>query len=103
MVLALGNDLGAEGGGGALAEELVIILLNVQFFRNIINLGDSDVTSAVEAISNFKGVDSLVEEFLGLLEDSSSKDHNTGGTVTNLIVLRSRKLSEKLGGLVMDL
>jgi len=64
---------------------------------------DSDLTSLIETISNLEGVDTLLKELLGLLEDSSSQNDNTGGTITDFIVLRGGKLGQKFGGLMVNL
>ena len=68
-----------------------------------LNFLDGDLTSLVESVRNFERVDSLVQQFLGLVKDSSSKDNNTGSSIADFIVLRGRKLGKEFGGLVMDL
>jgi hypothetical protein len=88
-VLALAHDLGAEGGLGALSEEFVIVFLDVDFLLDFLHFLDSDVTSFLETISNLEWMDSFVQKFLGLVEDGSSEYNNTGGTISNLIILRS--------------
>ena len=64
---------------------------------------DGDVTSALKSIGNLQWVDTLVEELLSLLEDGTSKDDNTGSTITNFVVLGGREFCEKFGGLMVDL
>jgi hypothetical protein len=86
--LAFADDLRAEGSHGALAEELVVVLGNVNFLLDLIKLLDSDLTSGVEAICNLKGVETLIKELLGLLKDCTSEDHNTGSTITDFVILR---------------
>lgn len=103
VVLALGDDLGSEGGSGALSEVRVVIFVDVNLSCDFLNLGNRDFASLVKSVRNFEGVDTLVEELLGLVEDSSSEDDNTGGTVTDLVVLGRGELGKEFGGLVMDL
>ena len=69
----------------------------------MIKLVDGDVASLLETIGDLERVNALVEQLLGLLEDGASEDDNTGGTVTNLVILGSGELNKKLGGLMMDL
>ena len=103
VILALGDNLGAEGGHGALSEILVVILLDVDLLLDAVKLVDGDVASLLETIGNLERVNALVEQLLGLLEDGASEDDNTGGTVTDLVILGGGKLNKKLGGLMMDL
>ena len=72
-------------------------------FQLVNAVADGDLTSLIEAVSNLEWVDALLKEFLGLLKDGSSKHNDTSGAVTDLVVLRSGKLSQKSGSLVMDL
>jgi hypothetical protein len=60
MVLALADYLGAESSSGTLAKELVIVLLNVDFLLNSFNSLDSNITCALEAISDLEGMNALV-------------------------------------------
>jgi hypothetical protein len=88
MVLALADDLGAESSDGTLAEELVIVLLNVNLLLDLINTLDSNIASLFEAVSNLQGVNTLVKKFLSLIKEGSSKNDNTSGSITDLIILR---------------
>jgi hypothetical protein len=81
----------------------VVIFVDVNLSCDSLNLLNRDFTSLVKSVRNFEGVDALVEELLGLVEDSTSEDDNTGGSVTDLVVLGRGKLGKKFGGLVMDL
>jgi hypothetical protein len=103
VILALRDNLRSEGGSSALSEFGVVVFLDVELLLDVTDSLDSDVTSLVETISNLEGVDTLLEELLGLLEDGSSQDDNTSGTVTDLIVLRGGKLGQKFGGLMVNL
>jgi hypothetical protein len=48
-------------------------------------------------------MDAFVQKLLSLVEDGSSKNDNTSGTISNFIILRSRELNKKSGSLMMDL
>ena len=88
MLLALADDLGAEGGPGAGSQLSIIVLEDIKLFLDLLDSVDSDVTGLFETISNFKGVDALVQKFLGLLEDSTCEHDDTGGAIADLVVLR---------------
>ena len=103
VILALAHDLGSKSGGCTLSQELIVVLLDIKLFLHFEGSGDSDVTSALETISNLQWVDALIEELLGLLKDGAGKDDNTSSTITNLIVLGGREFCEKFGGLMVDL
>ena len=103
MILALADDLGAESGDGALAKEFMIILLNVDLLLDSINPLHSNIACTLETISNLEGVNSLVKKFLGLIEEGSSKNNDTSSSITDLVVLRLRKLDEEAGSLVLNL
>ena len=45
----------------------------------------------------------FVQEFLGLLEECSSQHHDSGGPVSNLIILTLGELNEESGNWVLDL
>ena len=87
VILAFAHYLGTECSRGTLSEEFIVVFLNVKGLFDLVYSVHCDVTSALKSISNFEGMDALIEEFLCLLEDGSSKYDNTGGSVTNFIVL----------------
>mmetsp|Transcript_1006 Transcript_1006/g.1808 ORF Transcript_1006/g.1808 Transcript_1006/m.1808 type:complete len:305 (+) Transcript_1006:748-1662(+) len=103
VVLALADDLGAQGGHGALSEVVVAILGDVDLLLDAVQLVHGDVASLLESVGDLQGVDALVEQLLGLLEDGAGKDHHSGRAVSNLVVLRSGQLDKEFGGLVVDL
>jgi len=103
VILALGDDLRSEGGGSALSEFLVIVFLDVEVLLDLLDSSNSDLTSLVETISDLQGVNTLLEELLGLLKDGSGQNNNTGGTVTDFVILRGGKLGQKFGGLMVNL
>ena len=81
----------------------LIFLVDVELLGDRFNLFDSDFASLVKSIRNFQRMDTLVKQFLGLVENGSSEDHNTSGTITNLIVLTGGQFSKKFGSLMMNL
>lgn len=81
----------------------MVVFVDVDLSCDALDLGNRDFASLVKSVRNFEGVDALVEELLGLVEDSTGKDDNTGGSVTDLVVLGRGKLGKEFGGLVMDL
>lgn len=64
---------------------------------------DGQVTRALEAIRNADGVDAAVNQRLGLLEQRTGQHHDTGRSVTNLVVLALGQLDEQLCNLVLQL
>ena len=87
VFLTLADNLWTKGSCGTFSEEFVVVFLDIKLFLDVIDPLDGDITSALKSISNFEWVDALIEEFLCLLEDGSSEYDNTGGSVTNFIVL----------------
>lgn len=87
MILALADDLGAESSDGTLAKELVVVLLNVNFFLDFTDALGGNITSLLETISNLQGMDALIKELLSLIEEGSSEHDDTGGSITDFIVL----------------
>ena len=88
VILALAHNLGAESSCGALTEELVVILLNVNFFLDGIDSLGGNIASTFKSVSNLKGVDALVEKLLSLIEECTSENDDTCGSITDFIVLR---------------
>ena len=88
VILALAHNLGAESGSGALAEELVVILLNVNFFLDGIDSLSGNVACTLKSISDFEWMDALVEKLLSLIEECTGEDDDTCGSITDFIVLR---------------
>ena len=103
VFLALADDLGAEGSSGARSKLGVLVLEDIELLLDLLDSTDSNVTSSLETISNFKGVDASIQKFLGLLEDSTGEDDDTSGAITDFIILGCGKLSQKTSGLMMDL
>jgi hypothetical protein len=102
MSLALTDDLGSESSHCTLSKVFMVILGNVKRFLDLIELSDSNITSSFETISNLKWMKTFIEKFLSLLKNGSGQYDNTCGSITNLIILRSRKFNKKSGSLMMD-
>lgn len=90
MILALAHYLGAKSGGCAFAEELVVILLNVNFLLDSIDSLGGNIAGTLESISNLEWMNTLIEKLLSLIKESTGKDDNTSGSITDFIVLRLR-------------
>lgn len=103
VILALRDNLRSEGGSSASSKFGEIVFLDVEVLLDLTDSLDSDITSLVETISNLQGVNTLLKEFLGLLEDGSSENNNTGGTITDFVILRGGELGQKFGGLMVNL
>jgi hypothetical protein len=77
--------------------------LNVDFFLDLIDSFDCDITSLLKTISNLERVDTLVEKLLGLLKESTGQDNDSCGSISDFIVLRLGKFNQKSGDLMLDL
>ena len=88
MVLTLGHHLGTQGSFGAHAQSFVIVLMNVELFLDLFDFVHSNFAGLFKAVGNFERVDTLVEKFLGLLEDRSCKHNHTSRAISDLVVLR---------------
>ena len=88
MVLALADNLRAECGCGALAEEFIIVLLNVDLLLDSIDSLGGDFACTLETISNLQGVNTLIKQLLCLVEKRTSENDDTCCSITDLVVLR---------------
>jgi len=102
MSLALRNNFGSKCSHSTLSQIFVIVLVNIQWFLDLIELFDGNVTSCLKTVGNLKWMDTLIEKLLGLFEDSSSQNDNTGCSISDFIILRCRELDKKPGSLMMD-
>mmetsp|Transcript_12789 Transcript_12789/g.30607 ORF Transcript_12789/g.30607 Transcript_12789/m.30607 type:complete len:270 (+) Transcript_12789:876-1685(+) len=91
------DHFAAKGSHGSLHQSSILICKNVHILCNLLNPLDRDVASLFESISNAQGVQPLVEQLLGLLQQSPSKDHHTGRAISNLMVLGPTQLHKQLG------
>ena len=103
MVLTLGHNLGTQGSFGAHAQSFMIVLMNVELFLDLFDFFHSNFAGLFKAVRNFERVDTLVKKFLGLLEDCSCKHNHTSCAITDLVVLRGRKFSQKTRSLMVNL
>lgn len=103
LIVRLGHDLAAQARPGNLDQVGSLLLAELDHIRDLVKLGNGDVAGLVVSIGDPDGVDSLVDELGGLLQEGASKNHNTGGAVTDLVVLRLGELYQQLGDVVRDL
>ena len=103
VILALGNNLRAEGGLGALSKLSIIVLEDIELFLDFGESVDGNIASNFETICDFQRVNASLQKFLGLLEDGTSEHNNTGGSITDFVILRCGELSQKSGSLMMNL
>jgi hypothetical protein len=101
--LALRDNLGSKSGHCALSKILMVVLGNIYLLLNLVQLLHCNLAGGLKAVSDLQWVDTLIEKLLGLLEDGASEDHNSGSSISDLIVLGCGKLYQKSGGLMMDL
>jgi len=87
VILALADDLGAESGGGALTEEVIVVLGDVELLRDFVNALAGNLASEIETISDLERVNTLVEQLLGLLKDGTSQHNDTSGAIADFIIL----------------
>ena len=81
----------------------MIILLDIDWLLYSFYLLDCYITALFKAISYLQGVDTLVQQLLGLLQQGSCQHHHTCGSITDLVVLRIGKVNQEFGSLVLDL
>ena len=92
VLLALGNYFGAQSSHGALLEISIVILGDVDLLLNLIQSLIGDITSSFETIGNLERMNTLIQKFLGLLKNGTGEYNDTSCTITNFVILRSRKL-----------
>ena len=103
MVLTRADDLGAKSCSCAGTKLCVVILVDIKLLLDLIDLTDGDLTSLIEAISNFERVNTFLQKFLSLFENCTCKHNDTSCAVADLVILRGGKLSQKSGSLMVDL
>ena len=81
----------------------MVVLGDVDLLLDFVKLVHGDVAGLLEAVSDLQRVDTLVEELLGLLEDGAGEHDDSGGSISDFVVLRCGQLDQQLGGLVMNL
>lgn len=102
VILALADNLGSEGSSCAFTEEFVVVFADIKFFSDFVHTFHGDLASNFETIGNLKWVDTLVKKLLGLFKDSTGKNDDTSGTISDFVILGGRKFSQKFGGLMVD-
>ena len=103
LVVRLGDDLAAQARPGHLDQVGSLLLAELDHVRDLVELGNGDVAGLVVPVGDPDGVDSLVDELGGLLQERAGENHDTGGAVTDLVVLRLGELHQQLGDVVRDL
>lgn len=88
VLLALAYYLGAQGRGGALPQEIVVVFANIELFRDLVKAACCNFTSLLEPVRNFERVNSLVKKLLCLLEDRAREHDHSCGSIANFIILR---------------
>ena len=66
MFFTLAHNLGAKRSSSALTQVLVVVLLNINRLRNLLNLSHRDLTSLLKPVRNLKRVDTFIQQFLRL-------------------------------------
>jgi hypothetical protein len=89
MSLALTDNLGSKSSHGTFSKVLVIIFGNVKWLLDLIELGNSDITSLFETISNLKWMDTFIKKLLSLIKNGTSQNNNTCSSISNFVILRS--------------
>jgi hypothetical protein len=89
VLLAAADNLGTERGLCALAQVLVVLLHDVELLLHFEDSFDGNFAGLVESISYFERVDTLVKQFISLIEDSTCEDDDSSCAVTDFVVLRS--------------
>ena len=99
-LLILRDDLGVEGGLGALEQKVALLLLGLvgNLDRDLLDALVALLTGLTVALNDDLRVHTLFDEGLGLLEELTGDKHDGGGSITNLVVLRLGNIDESLGG-----
>ena len=66
VVLAFRNNFASKGGGGALTQVSVVVLLDIDGLSDFLNFADSNFTGLHETVSDFKRMNSFVKQLLRL-------------------------------------
>jgi len=98
--VGLGHDLAPQACPRHLDEVLGLLLAELDDVRDLVELGDGDVAGLVVAVGDADGVDAFVDELGGLFQQGAGKDHDAGGAVADLVVLRLGQLNQQLGNVV---
>jgi hypothetical protein len=61
--------------------------LDIKFFLDLLDSLNSNIACSLESVGNLEWVNTLVKKSLSLFKESTSKDNNTSGTITDFIVL----------------
>lgn len=84
------NNLRAQGYHGRVNQLLVTIGLYIDYISNLIKSFEGYITSFIETISYLKWMKSFVNQTKSLLQESTSKHDNSGGTISSFVILTLR-------------
>ena len=94
--------LAAQAGLGNLEQVAGILAGEGDFVTNLVELCNSDLTGLVVSISYPNGVNSLIDQFRGLLQHGRSQHYDTGCAITDFLILRLRKLDKQFCNVICD-
>lgn len=92
---------GGEGGHASLNEGLQIGLVELELVGDALEMLDGDPGRHFVTLGDPDGVNSPLEEALGLLEKRAGHDDDAGGSVADFVVLTPRELHHQLRDLVV--
>uniref|UniRef100_A0A6B0VAH4 Secreted protein n=1 Tax=Ixodes ricinus TaxID=34613 RepID=A0A6B0VAH4_IXORI len=101
LPVALVHYLGAQGGHGCLNQLLLVVRGDRKALCDRVQVGARATGSHLEAVRYPDWVDAPVQQLLRLLQQRPRQDHDPGGAVADLVVLRLRQLHQELGDLVV--
>ena len=87
MFLALTNNFGAKSSHSALSKEFIIVLSNINFLTNLIELFDRNFACRLKTVGNLKWMETFIKQLLGLIKNSTSKYYDTCCAITDFIIL----------------
>mmetsp|Transcript_27203 Transcript_27203/g.92600 ORF Transcript_27203/g.92600 Transcript_27203/m.92600 type:complete len:580 (+) Transcript_27203:51-1790(+) len=97
------DDLRAQGRHGRLHEDLVVLgLVEGHGVRDVAQRFHRDLARGLEALGDAHGVEPLVQELLGLLQQRPGEHDDARRAVADLVVLGLRQLDQEPGHLVLD-
>lgn len=80
----------------------MVISIDVDFLGNLFEFFECNIAGSIKSVTDFEWVESSIDETECLFKELSSEDYNSGGAVSNFVVLGLRELNEKFGGGVLD-
>lgn len=102
LALIARDHFGTQTGHSGGHKELVVVLLDVDFLRDLLEALDGEVTSLLETVRDLKGVEALIKKEHSLFQDGAGKHHNTCGTITDFVILGAGELDQESGSRVLN-